>query len=135
METFSINFKKQLTSVILICCIFFCQSCISGLPDDDDDRVTESSYSAGLIDKEECTCNGILLKGRVKIVNSFPDLKVLEVKKSPFPDLDVKVMTSFIPYECGEWQFVENFPDFTIQYVDSWPDIRIRFVESFPGMK
>ncbi len=83
------------------------------------------------IDKEQCTCRGIKLYGKVKVVESFPDFKVKIVES--FPDVKVKVVTSF-PSSCGKWQFVEHFPDFTIKYVENFPDIKIKFVENFPGM-
>lgn len=77
-----------------------------------------------------CTYGGIPLYGKVKVVDSFADLKVKIVDS--FPDLEVKTVTSF-PNRCGEWQFVESFPDFTIQFVDSFEDISIKYVGSFPG--
>lgn len=73
----------------------------------------------------------IRLAGRVRVVDSFPDLKVQVV--SSFPDLKVKTVDSF-PHDIGEWQFVDYGEDFTIQFVDSFPDIRIEFVDSFPGV-
>ena len=56
--------------------------------------------------------NGIKLCGKVKVkrVTSFPD-------------------------KIGEWQFVDAFPDFTIQFVDAFPDIKIQYVNSFPGVQ
>ena len=116
---------KYLASFIFIFCIFLCQS--TSL-----EGQTKKSTSEKGINKEKCTYNGIPLKGKVKIVNSFPDFKVKVV--SSFPDIEVKTVTSF-PNRCGEWQFVESFPDFTIQFVESFPDVKIRFVESFPGVK
>jgi hypothetical protein len=80
---------------------------------------------------EDCTWNGIPLYGKVQVVESFADIDV-EVVTS-FPDLNVKVVESFAD-DCGEWEFVDSFPDFTIRFVDSFPDIRIKFVESFPGV-
>ena len=62
----------------------------------------------------------IYLYGKVQEVSSFPDIKVQVV--SSFPD------------NIGEWQFVDSFPDFTVQFVDSFPDIKIKFVDSFPGI-
>ena len=62
----------------------------------------------------------IKLCGKVKIVDSFPDLKV-------------KVVQSF-PNNIGEWQFVEYGEDFRVQFVDSFPDIKIKYVSSFPGV-
>lgn len=80
---------------------------------------------------EDCTFNGKKLGGKVKIVDSFPDIRVKAV--SSFPDLKVKQVSSFAD-RCGEWQFVDSFPDFKVQYVESFPDIEIAWVESFPGM-
>ena len=74
---------------------------------------------------------GIRLAGKVKVVKSFPNIRVQVVKS--FPDLKVKRVKSF-PGKIGEWQFVDSFPDFTIQYVDSFPDIKIQFVDNFPGV-
>lgn len=73
----------------------------------------------------------IRLAGRVRVVGSFPDIKVQVV--SSFPDLKVKAVSSF-PDDIGEWQFVDYGEDFTVQFVDSFPDIRIEFVDSFPGV-
>ncbi len=75
--------------------------------------------------------NGIKLCGKVKVVTHNADIKVKVVDS--FPDLKVKKVTSF-PDHIGEWQFVESFPDFTIQYVESFPDIKIKFVNAFPGV-
>lgn len=82
-------------------------------------------------ESEECTFNGIQLNGKVKFVESFPDIKVKFVNS--FPDLKIKFVSSF-PDDCGEWQVVESFPDFTIQVVESFPDIEVKVVESFPGL-
>lgn len=75
-------------------------------------------------------CKGILLQGRVKIVTSFPDLKVQVV--DAFPDLRVQLVTAF-PDRPGKWQFVSSFPNFKIQFVDAFPDLKIQFVNAFPG--
>ena len=75
---------------------------------------------------------GIRLAGRVRIVESFADIKVKVVDS--FPDLRVKVVSSF-PDDIGEWQFVDYGEDFTVQFVDSFPDIEIKYVESFPGVE
>lgn len=74
---------------------------------------------------------GIKLCGRVKVVSSFPDIKVQIV--DAFADLKVKKVSAF-PDDIGEWQFVDSFPDFTIQFVDAFPDIKIKFVDAFPGL-
>ncbi len=80
---------------------------------------------------EDCTLNGIALMGDVRVVDSFPDLKVQIV--DGFPDLKVKLVTSF-PDKCGLWKMVDSFPDFTIKFVDSFPDLQIKYVDSFPGL-
>ena len=79
-----------------------------------------------------CTYKGIPLYGKVKIVKSFPDIKVKVVKS--FPDLKVKRVSSF-PNQCGQWQFVDAFPDFKVQFVDAFPDITIQYVDTFPGVR
>lgn len=77
-----------------------------------------------------CVLNGKALFGKVQVVKSFPDFKVQVVEN--FADLKVMRVGSF-PDACGKWQFVNSFPDFTIEYVDGFPDFTIEFVESFPG--
>lgn len=79
----------------------------------------------------DCSWNGIPLYGNVKVVDSFPDIKVKIV--SSFPDLKVKEVNSF-PDSCGKWRFVDSFPDFRVKFVNSFPDIKIKYVESFPGL-
>ena len=84
--------------------------------------------------KGEALKNGSEIIGnhtKVKVVKNFANIKVQVVKN--FPDLKVKKVSNF-PNKVGEWQFVENFPDFTIQYVDNFPDIKIQFVDNFPGV-
>jgi hypothetical protein len=85
-----------------------------------------------VFDARRCTCRGIPLKGRVKIVTAFPDFKIKAV--TAFPDIKVQTVTSH-PQACGQWQFVDAFPDFTVQYVDAFPDFTVQFVEHFPGTK
>ncbi len=77
-----------------------------------------------------CTLNGKQLFGKVQVVKSFPDFRVQRV--SSFSDLKVEVVKSF-PDKCGKWEWVNSFPDFTIEYVEGFPDFTIEFVESFPG--
>lgn len=79
----------------------------------------------------DCSFKGIQLKGKVKFVTSFPDIKIQYV--TSFPDIKVKHVSSF-PDDCGEWQIVESFPDFEVQVVTSFPDLKVQLVESFPGM-
>lgn len=79
-----------------------------------------------------CTYKGKVLKGKVQIVDSFPDFKVQVVNS--FPDLKVKKVSSFTN-KCGEWKFVKSFPDFKVKFVKSFPDFKIKYVKSFPGVK
>lgn len=80
---------------------------------------------------DDCTWKGIKLQGKVKVVTSSADVKVQLV--TSFPDLKVRSVGSFAD-SCGEWLFVESFPDFTVQFVESFPDVKIQFVENFPGV-
>jgi hypothetical protein len=80
---------------------------------------------------DTCTLDGVALHGRVQVVESFADFDVQRVQS--FADLKVKQVSSFAS-ACGEWTFVESFPDFTIRYVDSFPDFTITLVDSFPGL-
>ena len=89
------------------------------------------------IDKQNCTFTNkdgktFNLYGTVKIVESFPDIKVQIVES--FPDLEVKLVESF-PDQCGKVKLVESFPDVKVQIVNSFPDIKIKIVDSFPGVK
>jgi hypothetical protein len=111
---------------------------LSAAPVQAGDAAPESSLPAPTNDSmgtgnlaADCTFRGKLLAGKVKVVDSFPDIRVKAV--SSFPDLKVKKVSSFAD-ACGEWQFVDSFPDLKIQYVDSFPDIEIAWVDSFPGM-
>ena len=83
------------------------------------------------IDKETCTCKGKRLCGKVKIVTDIADFDIQMV--DAFSDFDVKVVPCAM--NCGEWQFVDSAPDFTVRFVDAFPDFTIRFVEAFPGVK
>ena len=79
-----------------------------------------------------CQFKGIPLYGKVKVVTFSPDF---EVKVTNFmPDINVKRVDIF-PNRCGEWQFVDMFPDFTIKFVDFFPDFEIKFVDVFPGVR
>ena len=94
--------------------------------------ISETSFAQdkNIIDFETCTFKDFPLYGKIKFVDSFPDIKVQVVES--FPDLKVKIVNSF-PDDCGEWQIVDSFPDVKIKIVESFPDIKIKFVESFPG--
>ena len=91
-----------------------------------------NSVSCETAELDDCSFNGIELKGKVQFVESFPDIKIQVVES--FPDINVKLVEAF-PDDCGEWQVVESFPDFKVQVVESFPDIKVKYVESFPGME
>ena len=90
------------------------------------------SGSTKPIDKEHCSCENIPLYGKVKVVDSYADFEVKIVNS--YADLEVKLVDSYAS-TCGEWTFVEQYPDFTIKFVESYPDFTIKFVESYPGVK
>ncbi|WP_299714304.1 hypothetical protein [uncultured Tenacibaculum sp.] len=57
---------------------------------------------------------------RVKIVNSFPDLKVKFVENNAD--------------DCGEWEIVEYGEDLKVYITENFPDLKIKPVNSFPGL-
>ena len=116
--------KRLLLSLVII---FFGSLLYAAEPD----SVFVNS-SSNPIDRDSCTCKGIPLHGRVKVVDSFADFDIHVVES--FPDLDVKVVDSFAD-ECGEWIFVDSFADFTVRIVDSFSDFTVRFVGSWPGVR
>ena len=77
------------------------------------------------IDKENCTITKdgktYKLYGKVKIVNSFKDIKVKIVDS--FEDADIKIVDAFED-SCGK-----------VKIVDSFEDIKIKIVNSFEGVK
>ena len=74
---------------------------------------------------------GKRLYGKVRVVEHYADFKVKVVEN--YPDLKVKVVEHYAD-EPGEWQFVENYPDFTIQFVENYPDFTIKYVGQYPGV-
>jgi len=99
-------------------------------PTDCDSAAGNCSVNQSVKISDDCTFNGYQLYGKIKFVESFPDIKIQVVNS--FPDLKVKFVESF-PDDCGEWKIVESFPDVKVQIVESFPDIKVQFVESFPG--
>lgn len=82
---------------------------------------------------DSCVFNGKKLYGKVqlvatpgeadvkvKIVNSFSDIKVKFVENSP--------------NACGMWQIVENGADLKVYITENFPDLKIMPVTSFPGI-
>ena len=78
-----------------------------------------------------CKCKGIPLYGRVKVVKHPADFDVKVVKFAA--DIDVKKV-ELLPTRCGEWQFVDISPDFTIRFVDTHANFSIRYVDTHPGV-
>lgn len=100
-----------------------------------DSLLLASNSSSEPIDKEHCTCKGIPLYGKVKVVSSGADFKVQVV--DTWEDLDVVVVTEWAD-SCGKWKFVDektSWYDFTIEYVSSWPDFKVKFVNTWAGTK
>lgn len=93
--------------------------------------INSFAQSEDQINEDECSFNKYKLYGKIRFVESFPDLTVQVVDS--FPDLKVKIVDSF-PDDCGEWQIVDSFPDIKVKIVESFADIKIKFVESFPGI-
>ncbi len=88
------------------------------------------------IDKENCTITKdgktYNLYGKVKIVDSFEDIKVKIV--DAFEDADIKIVDAF-ENSCGKVKIVEHFEDVKVKIVDSFEDIKIKMVDSFEGVK
>lgn len=76
----------------------------------------------------DCTLNGIPLFGEVQYVDNFADF---QVSVSPFPDL--QVLEGPFADQCGEWDIVDSFPDFTVEIVDAFEDFSIAY-SNFPGI-
>lgn len=101
--------------------VLFCSSALfSALP-----------AQAGKIEAD-CTYKGIPLYGKVKIVDSFADIKIKPA--GSFADIRVKKVRGFAD-ACGEWEIVDSFPDFTVEFVNVFPDITVKFTDSFPGLE
>ena len=83
------------------------------------------------IDKDNCTCKGIPLHGRVQVRNSQADFRVEIVDIAP--DLYVQIV-DFPPYSCGQWVFVDHAPDFTVEFVEHAPDFKIEYRNFVPGI-
>lgn len=84
------------------------------------------------LDRANCTWNGKRLYGRIRYVDSFPDVRVRVV--TALPRLRVREVSS-LPNECGEWQIVTSFPDLKVQLVDGLQDLTIEYVTAFPGLR
>lgn len=83
---------------------------------------------------DSCTFNGKKLYGKIQLVEypSEADVKVKIVNS--FPDLRVQFVESFAN-KCGEWQIVENNADLKVYIAENFADIKIQPVSSFPGTR
>ena len=88
------------------------------------------------IDKDNCTITKdgktYKLYGKVKIVDSFEDIKVKIVDS--FEDADIKIVDAFED-SCGKVKIVDSFEDVKVKIVDSFEDIKVKIVDSFEGVK
>ena len=88
------------------------------------------------IDKDHCTITKdgktYPLYGKVKIVDSFEDIKVKIV--DAFEDADIKIVDAFED-SCGKVKIVDSFEDVKVKIVDSFEDIKIKIVDCFEGVK
>ena len=84
-----------------------------------------------VIDKDHCTITKdgktYKLYGKVKIVDSFEDIKVKIV--DVFEDADIKIVDAFED-TCGKVKIVEHFEDVKVKIVDSFEDIKIKIVDN-----
>ena len=92
--------------------------------------------SKGGIDKEHCTFTKegktFRLYGKVRIVDSFEDIKVRIVDN--FEDVRVQVVDNFED-DCGRVRIVDNFEDVKVRIVDNFEDVKVRVVGNFEGVK
>ena len=88
------------------------------------------------VDKESCTITKdgktYKLYGKVKIVDSFEDIKVKIVDS--FEDADIKIVDAFED-SCGKVKIVDSFEDVKVKIVDNFEDIKIKLVDNFEGVK
>ena len=84
-------------------------------------------------DHRPCDFQGKRLMGRVRVVESFPDFRVKLEDDKKFAELHARRVTRK-PEICGEWEFVDGMPDFTIAFVDYGEDFKIAWVENEPGI-
>lgn len=85
------------------------------------------------IDSDSCTCKGIPLYGRVKIVTEYPDFRIQVTDN--YPDIVVKIVEDYRPNVCCIWKIVEDYPDFTVQFVEDYPDFTVSFSDYSHGIR
>lgn len=84
-------------------------------------------------DHRPCDFRGHTLKGRVRVVDAFPDFSVKLEDDEKKAELRVRRVEG-PPELCGEWQFVDGMADFTIRFVDYGEDFKIAWVKDKPGI-
>ena len=121
--------KNILFSCLFLCCFSFCFA--------DNADTLNTSVNSEPIDKENCTCKGKKLYGKVKIVSSGADF-VVKITESAFYDIAVKKTNSSFQNNCGEWYFTDSaFYDFSVQFTESaFYDFSVKFTDSaFYGVR
>ncbi|MGP1514457.1 MAG: hypothetical protein ACTTJH_00670 [Bacteroidales bacterium] len=99
--------------------VFFSCIALSFFAFADNDHSPEDNTSTVVV-SDDC-----LLKGKVKIVDSYEDIKVKIVED--YPDLEVTVVDGYVGNECGRIMLVKDYEDIKVKIVDSYADITIRF--------
>ena len=85
------------------------------------------------IDSDSCSCKGIPLYGRVKIVTEYPDFRIKVT--DDYPDIVVQIVDRYSSDNCCMWKIVEDYPDFTVQFVEDYPDFTVAFSDSSHGIR
>lgn len=88
------------------------------------------------IDAKNCTITKdgktYPLYGKVKIVDSFEDIKVKIV--DCFEDVDIRIVDAFED-DCGKVKLVNSFEDVKVKIVDCFEDVKVKLVDCFEGVK
>ena len=92
--------------------------------------------SGWVINKDNCTISKdgktFKLYGKVRIVDSFEDIKVRLVDS--FEDVDIRLVNGF-EGSCGKVRLVDSFEEVKVRIVDSFEDIKVRLVDGFEGIR
>lgn len=92
-----------------------------------------SKQEASKLSFDDCTFEDKKLYGKIRLVEyeSQADISVKIVNS--FPDIKVKFVENFAD-ECGEWQIVDFGEDIRVYITENFADIKIKPVTSFPGL-
>ncbi|WP_196894245.1 hypothetical protein [Aureivirga marina] len=121
--------KYHFKFLLILLSIFILNS--SFCPFQERKSISKKEQFLQLFYENDCSFNGIELKGKVRFVDAFEDIKIRYV--NAFPDIKVEFVNAF-PDKCGKWQEVNAFEDFKVRIVDSFEDLKVQKVTSFPGM-